>query len=431
MRANLGKLLGATFATIIFGGCGSNGGGTTTQVVYVTSDAGPGATTDAPSGKPPEGPPSPCRVAGDEIRVTQTQGAASAPVLTWTGTDYLVAWADDRSGAGDIYAARLTSEGLKQAPEWAVATTPGVSSSPSIVAVPGGFIAGWQEIGADGGAFVTQALDANGLPKAGAASPSVVSKSGAGEIRPHLAAAFDGAAASWMDLRTGDGAPSGTTASDSAAWIARLTAEGALLRPPDPVVLGAGASATKFPALAASSSLLAAAYVDYRAGHGDVRVGLFDPSLAQTTDVLVRDAPGDASNPSADWDGGQFVLSWEDLRSGDEQIYLSRVTPDGTVEAPIAVPDDGTGSANWPRTASSAGATVVVFYQFRGGPPQVYLAFLGPDGSKKGGDLRVSQGTSGKARFPSVVRGANEYGVVWEDTRFGTPQVMFARVNCP
>jgi hypothetical protein len=404
--------------------CSSGSTGDSTIIVPNGGSAGQGGTSSSGGGAgqggggtTSNGPPSPCQLLGDEVRITEAPGASSTPSIVWTGTGYLVAWSDQRSGAGDIYTAALSPEGVKLAPETAIASTPAEDRSASLASIAGAYLAGWSEQAVPGFSVMTRQLASQGAPEGQA---SAAATSTGMEARPLLSTAFGAFALTWID------APGGI----SAAMVARLSLTGQITRPPEPVKLG-GTAATSFPASASNDTMLAAAYSDGRDGHLNLRVSLLDASLVASHDVLVRDAPLDALNPSVIWNGSTFGVAWEDLRDNDEQVYLSRVHPDGTVDAAIAVPEPNTGSANWPKLATDGSSTVVTYYQFRDGSPQIFLSVIGPDGVKKGGDLQVSRGSTGKARFASVARGSGEYAVVWDDTRFGDSEVMFARVACP
>ena len=149
--------------------------------------------------------------------------------------------------------------------------------------------------------------------------------------------------------------------------------------------------------------------------------------LRAASPVTFRDAPGKANLPrvSAAGDGSFFVV-WEDGRGGDgnEAVYLTRVGKDGKPSGEVAVAGDG-GSADYPRASLALGAyAAVVYYQFRDGPSEVYLALVGPDLRKAGPDLRIS---GKEARFPRAAAGDGGLGVVYALN--GGP-ARLARVTC-
>jgi hypothetical protein len=60
---------------------------------------------------------------GPDVRVTTAQGSSFAPTIEWTGSHYAVTWWDDRSGTAEMYFAALGLEGARIGDE--IELTPG------------------------------------------------------------------------------------------------------------------------------------------------------------------------------------------------------------------------------------------------------------------------------------------------------------------
>src|SRR3954454_200766 len=150
------------------GGGDSSGGPASAGASGSGGANGSGGAEPGSSGGDSSGPPSLCQLVGDEVRVTESAGASSTPALVWTGSGYLVAFYDDRSGAGDIYVAALSAEGAKLGPEVAIASTPAADRSASLAAVAGGYVVGWSEQASPGFAIRTRLLGASGAAAADA-----------------------------------------------------------------------------------------------------------------------------------------------------------------------------------------------------------------------------------------------------------------------
>ena len=65
------------------------------------------------------------------------------------------------------------------------------------------------------------------------------------------------------------------------------------------------------------------------------------------------------------------------------------------------------------------------YYQFRDGPPQIFLSLVGPDLVRATQDLEVT--SDGAARFPSVAWSGDRLAVVWAVTDGG---INAALVEC-
>ncbi len=70
---------------------------------------------------------------GDDVRVTNNPENSWPPCLVWTGSEYGIAWEDERDGSSEIYFVRLSSEGEKLGEDIRVTNDPAYSYSPSLV----------------------------------------------------------------------------------------------------------------------------------------------------------------------------------------------------------------------------------------------------------------------------------------------------------
>lgn len=70
---------------------------------------------------------------GTDVRITTADGDSGSPSLVWTGTEYGVAWEDDRDGNDEIYFARISSTGTKIGSDLRVTNNIASSHHPSLV----------------------------------------------------------------------------------------------------------------------------------------------------------------------------------------------------------------------------------------------------------------------------------------------------------
>ena len=69
---------------------------------------------------------------GADVRVTDAAGSSLSPYVAWTGTEYGVAWQDDRDGNTEIYFARLDRQGNKIGGDLRITNAAGVSQRPRL-----------------------------------------------------------------------------------------------------------------------------------------------------------------------------------------------------------------------------------------------------------------------------------------------------------
>lgn len=363
---------------------------------------------------PGDGDPSACSRLGEEQRLSAGGGAARMPNIVHNDGEYFVVWSDERTGNGDIYGAKLDADGKKLS-EVAIVEGAEDSRAPWIARLGDGYLLTWFDKTPIGGDVKSVVLDANGRPDG---TPAMLAPTMSDNPRPTAVSAFGGVAVAWSDKQ-------GSSPTASVAWV---NSSGQLARPA--VSLGVSTASADLPGLAAGDDMLAAFYTDTRDGNGNIRVTIFNDQLQAQSDTAVREATNDAYNVRATWDAGRFFAAWEDLRNPDsEQLYVSRVSPDGSASEPAVLPESGSG-ANWPSLAATPSGVAIAYYQFRSGPPQIFISFIDKENQFIRPDLQISQ-TTGRARFPSIASDGQALGVAWEDTRTGTQQVYFARARCP
>lgn len=334
-----------------------------------SGDRDGGAISELPVDRAPA-----CTVAGE---AAIGSGEVASPVIAFGGGKFAVAWSE--KGAPGVQVGIVDEHGASLGQRTiATGVTP---TEPAITALPGGgFLVAWQERGTVRGAR----LDAEGHPLG---EPFAIAKTTSLGARPDVAASAHGTAIAWTDATSallGELGPTGLAAKTSLAGAAD-------------------------PSLASGSDTVAMVWTT------GSRIGfaqLASP-MSTITPTFLREAPGKANVPrAAVAGGGGFWVTWEDDRGGDghESVRLARIDESGKASAEVSVPGDD-GSANYPDVAALGEHAAVTYYQFRDGPPRVFLTFIGPDLRREGEDFRVSGQTP--ARFPRIAAGRDTLGVVY------------------
>jgi hypothetical protein len=82
---------------------------------------------------------------GSDVRVTAAGGNSIRPSLVWTGSEFAVAWYDDRFGNNEIFFTRIDASGVEIGDDVRVTVDPGSSRNPSLVWADGEFGIAWQD----------------------------------------------------------------------------------------------------------------------------------------------------------------------------------------------------------------------------------------------------------------------------------------------
>ena len=368
--------------------------------------------------------PSLCERTTLDRRITMT--GADSFAFTWVDDHYQVVYEDHATQ--DIFAVKLSREGMVQGAAVPVEQTASKSSLPAILRTPGGFVVAWQE--EDVPAVRTHGLTLDGLPTGNGQQIAVARSS---QIRPVLADSPAGVAISWMDQAAAS-SMNNDTLGTSSAYLGLLDASYALRTDLPARTLGSGGDAG-YPWLAGSATALEVLY-SATTTQTDVYVapitsGASALTIGASNDVRDLSAANEALLGRLTRTDFGYLASWEDHRSGEAEIYLALLDATGKRYAGGLVEEPATGNANWSHQAWTGSAAGIVYYQYRSGRPQIFMTFIDQTGARIGGaaDMQVSN-TPASARFPSVQWDGSQFGVIWIDSRSSPVELYFNSAVC-
>jgi hypothetical protein len=326
------------------------------------------STTRSPASDP--GPLTPGLDDGEFLIDTSGTQAEYRPAIAFDGANFLVTWEDYRSVSySDIYAARVTPQGT--------------------------------------------VLDPNGIP---------VSTATNSQYLPAIA--FDGAnfLVTWYDYRSG---------SSSDIYAARVTPQGTVLDPSG-VPISTAAYNQWSPALAFDGANFLVTWDDYRSGSDyDIYAARVTPqgTVLDPSGIPVSTATSYEYLPAVAFDGANFLVTWEDGRSGSSyDIYAARVTPQGTVLDPNGIPVSTVADYQWYPALAFDGANFLVTWQDNRSDPSydIYAARVTPQGTVLDPNgIPISTATNDQW-YPAVAFDGANFLVTWTDYRSGTSYDIYA-----
>jgi PKD repeat protein len=340
------------------------------------------------------------------------------PALAFNGTDYLVVWQDTRGiSTYDLYGARVSRTGQVLDPGGLLISAHmlGHEVSPAVASNGTDFLVVWQDgRGATAfdilGARVTgtgQVLDPEGIP--------ISAHDTFYQAAPAVASNGTNYLVVWQDGR------SGTTYDIHGA---RVSSAGTVL---DPAGLALSTHETgdqEAPAVASNGTDYLVVWHDTRNSTYDIygtRVTGAGQVLDPTGLALSTHANGYGAYPSVASNGTDYLVVWQDTRSGAEDIYGTRVTGAGAVQDPAGLPLSAHETIyQWTPTVASNGTEyLVVWMDGRGAISwDIYGtrvsgagAVLDPTG------LVLSNQAWGNEAYPVVVSNGTDFFAVWQDGR--------------
>jgi len=395
---------------------------------------------------------------GSEVQLTDDGGYSAYASIAWTGSEYGVAWDDERDGYDNVYFARVSSYGAKVGSDVRLSADASSAERPRIAFGTLGYGLTFLDTITDRAHFVgvgcrsdsTLPLCPTGLLATANSGTGISLRWVSGvdyetELAYHrvyrdslLIATVVGTA--YTDAPRPAGAVTYTVTAVNAngresAGCASLTVEppegecGTPQSGPSPVTQSTSAST---PSIAWTGNEYGIAWSDFRDGNFEI---YFARMAADGTklgaDVKVSASGSSAYGPSLVWTGTQYGVSWTDNRDGNYEIYFARLNASGVKQgADVRITNDAensvaqeSGSLAW-----SGNEYGVAWTDDRDGNTEVYFARISSAGVKLGADLRVTSDAN-SSDYPKIAWSGSGYGVVWEDNRDGNYEVYFARIS--
>jgi len=357
---------------------------------------------------------------------------AHARIVSDGGTGSIVVWADERSGAGDIYAQRLDVNGN---PLWtpegvAICSAAGRQFDPEITTDEvGGAIIAWIDSRSGGDDVYAQRVDGDGnvlWTVNGVAVCTAANNQYAIGIAP---GGGSGVVMAWQDLRNG---------TNYDIYAQRVGSDGTMGWQADGRPICTAAGHQYRPKVVSDGSYGAIiTWYDHRTVYSDVyaqRLNLAGTPQWTSDGVVVCSASYDQIDAVIASDGaGGAIIAWQDARNGGNwDVYAQRMTSTGTASwaANGVAVCTYAGTQNTPRLVSdAAGGAVVVWVDFRGADGNIYCQRL----SSGGAVLWTANGVlvcgAGDIQYgPAITTNGNGGAIiVWQDSRGGTSADIYAQ----
>jgi hypothetical protein len=168
---------------------------------------------------------------------------------------------------------------------------------------------------------------------------------------------------------------------------------------------------------------------DSRGSNGVPEVyDIFGARVSPTGTVLdpsgfvISGALGDQKSPAVGFDGQQYLVTWQDSRSGSPRIHASRVTRAGAVLDPGGIRlNEGTGAQTWPTLAFDGQNFLVAWQDFRSTTTDadIWGTRVSPSGTVLDPDGLVISSQPFSQAVPDMAFDGQNYFLVWQDQRAG------------
>ena len=263
---------------------------------------------------------------GDDQRITFADGFSINPTIAWTGTEWILAWQDERdtlgTGSYEIYAQRIARDGRQIEENRRITNDPSNSEAPVLAAGANGVALVWLDgrgglmtdpTGSRGIWFATYTNDLRRM-----ISDQRITERGANVVSPTLAWNRDRWVLAWHDAAL--------MSPDHEIWGTTRNAGGLEMTAPRRLTNDAGFS--RYPSVLSLGDRMMLVWSDDRAGGGyDVWARMLDQSLAPlSAEIRITTTPRDSVYPVATLGPeGDVGILFQSLRERQWQVRFTRL----------------------------------------------------------------------------------------------------------
>jgi hypothetical protein len=335
------------------------------------------------------------------------------PTVAWTGDDFGIAWRDDRHTSTEIYFALVSAVGVKITADLRVTEDPAASVSPKIVWTGTEFGLAWMDERDGNREIYFTRLDTVGVQIG--ADLRITNDVSVSE-QPSLVWTGAEYGLTWTDDRDQD------MDANREVYFARLDRTGAKIGSDVRVTSDTAVSVQS--SLAWSGSEYGVAWTDERDGNREIYFARISATGVKIgTDLRVTSDAAISAQPSLVWSGSEYGLAWTDERNGNREIYFARMSSAGSklgsdtrITNDLEVSEQA--SLDW--TGEEYGVAWRDRRVFNG---EIYLARIDAAGTKQGTDLRVNQDLGLISRDPEMAWTGAQHAIVWQDIEVNLARV--------
>lgn len=364
---------------------------------------------------------------GGEIAISTATGNQINPDVATSGSGWVVAWEDYRSGTADAYAARVTSSGTVSDATGILLATPAIRRvAPALACNASNCLVAWEE--------GSSAQDVRGsLLSVATGTPSASIAIGAATLGQRFpSVAYDGTnfLVAWQDERNG-----GTNIEIYAAGV---DSTGTLLDAMGVRITTATGNQI-LPSVAFLGSTYLIAWQDVR--NGATNRDVYGQRVSTTrvltgSELPISTATGNQEAPSLSGGGSQFFVAWADGRtqqvSGQKDTYGARVTTAGSVLDASGRLLAYTGNRQTLSSVASDGTSFLVTWsdsRGSGGGFDAWGALFNSAGTLL--RLKIISAAAGDQLAPDIAFDvtSSSYLVTWHDNRGADFDIYASRVT--
>ena len=336
-----------------------------------------------------------------------------SPSVAFDGTNYLVVWYDGRFDSYDIFGARVNQSGVVLDPAgFSICKAANNQRYPSAAFDGTNFFVVWQD-GRSGYEYDIYSARVN--QDGTVLDTNGIAISTAVNYQGFPSVAFDGTnyLVVWEHERN----------SSLDIYGTRVSQDGQILEPSG-IAISIASDWQEYPAVAFDGTNYLVVWEDRRSGlYSDIYGTRVNQSgmVLDPAGIIISTAENNQGVPSIAFDGVNYLVVWHDYRTGRPRIYGTRVNQSGMILDPTGLGIATTAYDKWyPSVAFDDTNYLVVWEQWRGSTCDIYGTRVSTAGIVLNPAGIAISTASDKQHNPKVAFDGSNYLVLWQDERRGS-----------
>ncbi len=293
-----------------------------------------------------------------------------------------------------------------------------------------GAIITWQDPRNGNKDIYAQRINSNGIVQWSSNGEAICTETEDQQVPVIVDDGSGGAIISWIDSRNGGNGIYAQRINSSG--VIQWTVNGVAICEETGTILS-------FPAITNDGSSGAIiSWEDSRSGNNDIYAQRVNSNgvIQWTTDgIAICNATGNQQNPDLIYDGsGGAIIVWTDYRGSDADLYAQRINSSGIVQWTSngeAISSAMGAQFRFNLVNDGVGGAIVTWYDFRGSDADIYAQRINSSGvTQWTTDGVIICGATGQQYYPTIVGDGNSGAIItWEDGRGSDYDIYAQRIN--
>ncbi|HOT20013.1 MAG TPA: hypothetical protein PLX22_08695, partial [Spirochaetota bacterium] len=349
------------------------------------------------------------------IRITNNSGVSLNPVSSWNGNEYAIVWLDnsDNNNISEIFFTKVNNNGEKISNDIRITESNYQKLRPFIIWDNNNYAVVYEVNYSGFSQILFSKLELDGTK---IISDNAISDGNSIAWYPHIIFNEDRYLITWYDSKN----------SNFEIYLKIIGINGNIII--DSTRLSNSTTASRRPVIAWNGNDLGIVWeenINPNSTLNYLSINRLGQIIYEST---ITSISGVSAFTSIAYDNYSYALVWSDMRNGNAEIYFTKINSQG-----LKILDDiritvATGDSIFPSLVYNGQNFAISWQDNRSGNNEIYFALINSEGLKLTNDINISN-TLGVSQNPYLLWNGYEYALAWDDIIDNNREIFFTKIN--